>query len=96
MHLLKCPFDLSYVGKTKRQPRTSICEPQYDIKRNDDRSPVARHYNATGYDVNTLSFMGLEIVNRAQRGEDDEIQLLKRTAWCIFSLNMNRIGIGIE
>ncbi len=87
VYLLSCPCGLHYVGKTKRHLKTRIFEHKSAIRRKDEKSSVARHFNAVGHDANTLRFMGLEIVNRSPRGGDRENRLLQREAWYIFSLD---------
>ena len=75
------------MGKTKRQLKTRIFEHKCAIRKNDDRSPVARHFNTAGHDANMLEFMGLEVVNRSPRGGDRENRLLQPEAWDIFNSN---------
>lgn len=87
VYLLTCPCGLLYVGKTKRQLKTRIFEHKSSIRRNDDKSSVARHFHSAGHDANMLKFMGLEVVNRSPRGGDRDNHLLQREAWYIFSLN---------
>ena len=87
VYLLTCPCGLFYVGKTKRQLKTRIFEHKCAIRKNDDKSSVARHFNSVGHNANMLKFMGLELVNRPPRGGDRENLLLQREAWHIFNLN---------
>ncbi|KAL2096621.1 hypothetical protein ACEWY4_008769 [Coilia grayii] len=87
VYLLTCPCGLLYVGKTKRQLKTRIFEHKCAIRRNDEKSSVARHFQSAGHDANMLKFMGLEMVSRSPRGGDRENRLLQREAWYIFNLN---------
>ena len=87
VYLLTCPCGLLYVGKTKRQLKTRIFEHKCAIRKNDEKSSVARHFHSAGHDANMLKFMGLEMVNRSPRGGDRENRLLQREAWYIFNLN---------
>lgn len=87
VYLLTCPCGLLYVGKTKRQLKTRIFEHKCAIRKNDEKSSVARHFNSEGHNANMLRFMGLECVGRSSRGGDRENRLLQREAWYIFNFN---------
>ena len=86
VYLLKCPCGLCYVGKTIRELKTRFSEHKSAIRNNDEKSSVARHFNAVGHDVCTLRFQGLEVVNPSKRGGDRGKSLLKREAYWIHTL----------
>lgn len=87
VYLLTCPCGILYVGKTKRQLKTRIFEHKCSIRKNDEKSSVARHFQSAGHDASMLKFMGLEMVHRSPRGGNRENHLLQREAWYIFNLN---------
>ena len=56
------------------------------IRNRDEKSSVARHFNAVGHDVCTLRFQGIEVVNPLKRGGDRDKVLLQREAYWIHTL----------
>ena len=82
VYLLKCPCNLYYVGKTKRELKTRICEHKCSIRNHDDKSSVARHFNSLNHSLSDLHYMGIETVNMPRRGGDrDKILLQRETYW---------------
>ena len=61
-------------------------EHKSSIRNNDEKSPVARHFNAVGHKVCSLRFQGIEVVQPLKRGGDREKRLLQREAWYIHFL----------
>jgi hypothetical protein len=49
--VLKCPCGYYYVGKPKRECKVCITEHKSNIRNGDEKSPVARRFNAAGHDV---------------------------------------------
>ena len=86
VYMLKCPCGLCYVGKTKRELRIRFSEHKSNIRNNDVKSPVARHFNEKGHKICSLRFQGLEVVAPLKRGGDREKMLLQREAWWIHFL----------
>lgn len=86
VYLLKCPCNLYYVGKTKRELKTRICEHKCSIRNYDEKSSVARHFNSAKHDVRELTFMGIEVVQMPRRGGDRDRLLLQREAYWIHYL----------
>ena len=62
VYLLKCPCGLCYIGKTTRELKTRFSEHKSAIRNKDEKSPVARHFNAVGHEICTLRFQGIELV----------------------------------
>ena len=83
-YLLKC--GLYYVGKSKRELKTRFSEHKSCIRNNDEKSSVARHFNAVGHTVSSLRFQGIEVVNPLKRGGDRDRALLQREAYWIHTL----------
>lgn len=52
VYLLKCSF--YYVGKTKSELNTRICEHKSSICNHDEKSPVARHFNSHNHELSAL------------------------------------------
>lgn len=87
VYLLKCPCNLYYVGKTKRELKTRICEHKCSIRNHDDKSSVARHFNSHNHSLSDLHYMGIELVNMPRRGGNRDRILLQREAYWIHSLD---------
>ena len=87
VYLLKCPCGLCYVGKTTRELKTRVSEHKSSIRLHDEKSPVARHFNAAGHGVCDLRFQGIELVKPMRRGGDRGRLLLQREAYWQFLLN---------
>lgn len=87
VYLLKCPCDLYYVGKTKRELKTRICEHKSSIRNHDEKSAVARHFNAVKHEARQLQYMGIEVVQTPRRGGDRDKLLLQREAYWIHQLD---------
>ena len=86
VYMLKCPCGLCYIGKTKRELKLRISEHKSNIRNNDERSPVARHFNEKGHKVCSLRFQGIEMVAPLRRGGDRDNLLLRKEAWHIHHL----------
>ena len=86
VYMLKCPCCLCYVGKTKRELKIRIGEHKSNIRNNDEKSPVARHFNEMGHKVCSLRFQGIEVVSPLRRGGDRNNALLKCEARWIHQL----------
>ena len=86
VYMLKCPCGLCYVGKTKRELKVRISEHKSNIRNKDEKSPVARHFNAVGHKVCSLRFQGIEAIQPLKRGGDRDRFLLQREAWWIHTL----------
>ena len=87
IYLLKCPCNLYYVGKTKRELKTRICEHKCSIRRQDIKSSVARHFNSHNHTPADLRYMGIEVVSTPPRGGDKEKFLLQRECFYIHFLD---------
>lgn len=82
VYLLKCPCNLYYVGKTKCELKTRICEHKCSIRNNDEKSSVARHFNSHKHTLSDLHYMGIETVSMPHRGgKRDKILLQRETYW---------------
>lgn len=86
VYLLKCPCGLCYVGKTKRELKTRISEHKSSIRNHDEKSLVARHFDAFGNEVCTLRFQGVEEDKPLKRGGNREKFLLQRKVFWIQTL----------
>ena len=86
VYMLKCCCGYCYVGKTKRELRTRITEHKSNIRNNDVKSPVARHFNEAGHTACDLRFQGIELVKPLKRGGNREKLLLQREAYWIYFL----------
>ena len=86
VYLLKCPCGVCYVGCTTRELKIRIGEHKSNIRNKDEKSPVARHFNAAGHDVCSLRFQGIECVQPLKRGGNRNKLLLQREAKWIHTL----------
>lgn len=97
VYLITCPCKKQYVGKTNRPVKTRIIEHNSSIRRKDEKSPVARHFNEAGHPVSSLAYTVLEHVTPARRGGDLERRLLQRECFWIFSLKtVHPLGMNEE
>ncbi|CAB1339657.1 unnamed protein product, partial [Coregonus sp. 'balchen'] len=78
VYLLKCSCNFYYVGKTKCEVKTMICEHKSSIRNHDQKSPVARHFNSHNHELSALLYMGIELVKAPYRGGDGDTLLLQR------------------
>ncbi|XP_078019493.1 uncharacterized protein LOC117246924 isoform X1 [Epinephelus lanceolatus] len=78
VYLLKCPCNLYYVGKTKWELKTRICEHKCSIRNHDSKSAVARHFNSYYHTTADLRYMGIEAVKIPPRGGDQDKILLQK------------------
>ena len=93
VYLLCCSCPKYYVGKTKREFKTRICEHKCSIRRHDEKSPVARHFNSHGHTVGDLRYMGIETVRAPPRGGDrDRILLQRECFWVHFLDSLESAG----
>ncbi len=76
VYLLKCPYNLYYVGKTKRELKSRISEHKSSTRNRDSKSPVARHYYGHNHTTADLKYMGTKAVKMPPRGRDRDKILL--------------------
>lgn len=86
VYILTCPCPLLYVGKTTRALRTRILEHRSAVRRSDEVSPVARHFQEAGHSVADLKFWGVERILPKRRGGDLDRTLLQRECFWIHEL----------
>lgn len=85
--MIKCPCGLAYIGKTTRCLKTRISEHRSNIRLNDEKNPVAVHFNTFNHNLATLQYIGIEHVAIPRRGGDIDNLLLRREAFYIYTLN---------
>ncbi|KAL2082102.1 hypothetical protein ACEWY4_021920 [Coilia grayii] len=87
VYLLICPCPLLYVGKTTRSLRTRFLEHMSAVRRSDEASPVARHFQTAGHSAADLRFLGIERVLPKRRVVGDlDRTLLQRECFWIYEL----------
>ena len=96
VYALTCPCKLWYIGKTKRELKTRICEHKWAIRHHDEKSSVARHFNQANHSLGDLRFFGIEIVNMPKRGGDRDRLLLQRECFWIHSLDSMMPNSGLN
>lgn len=97
IYMIKCPCGLSYIGKTTRCLKTRIAEHRSSIRTNDQKNPVAVHFNAFNHNLSTLRYIGIEHVSTPRRGGDIDNLLLRREAFYIYMLNtLSPKGLNLE
>ncbi|OCT56386.1 hypothetical protein XELAEV_18000164mg [Xenopus laevis] len=81
IYVIECSCPLRYVGKTFRTIGKSVLEHVNDIKREVQKSAVARHFkNVHGGNTNDLKMFRIEQVSLGIRGGDTDKILLKKTS----------------
>ncbi len=94
--MIKCPCGLAYIGKTQRALKTRIAENR-SIRTNDQKNPVAVHFNLKRHNLSTLRYIGVKHVKVPRRGGDVNKILLKREAYYIYTLNtLSPKGLNLE
>lgn len=87
VYMLKCPCGLAYIGKTTRPLKVRISEHRSSIRNKDPKSPVAVHFSTANHNVSSLRYFGIELLQPFRRGGDINLQLLKREAFWIYTLD---------
>lgn len=97
IYMIKCPCGLAYIGKTTRCIKTRIAEHRSSIRLNDQKNPVAVHFNTFRHNLSTLKYIGIEQVSTPRRGGDIDNILLRREAYYIYMLNtLSPKGLNME
>lgn len=97
IYMIKCPCGLAYIGKTRRCLKTRIAEHRSNIRLNDQRNPIAVHFNALKHNLATLRYIGIEQVKVPRRGGDVDRLLLQREAFYIYTLNtLSPRGLNLD
>lgn len=60
IYMIKCPCDLTCIGKTSRPLKICISEHKSAIHHSDIDTPVAKHFLQNTHDLSSFRFLGIE------------------------------------
>ena len=59
-----------FVGQTKRELKTRICEHKSSVGNRKEKSPVAGHFKSHSHELSALRCIGIELVKAPRSGGD--------------------------
>jgi len=96
IYILRCPWDMVYVGKTTRCLKQRISEHKSSIRRADPNYPVACHFTECAHSVSSLSFQGIEQIKLPRGGNIDKV-LCQRELYWIHTLDaLHPKGLNVD